>query len=148
MELETVQKILSSNLRWLGAALVAFAVATLWSYFKSKDEESRPKEAVGDSVGVRDSQAGGDIAGRDVAGRDIAGRDLAGRDVVGRDAAGHDIVGRDVVGRDVAGRDIINQYVIGAEQKSLRATGNASVPHQLRPPRPDFVGRQDEIKEL
>ncbi len=33
--LETVQKILSSNLRWLGAALVVFAVATLWSYFKS-----------------------------------------------------------------------------------------------------------------
>jgi len=52
------------------------------------------------------------------------------------------------VGRDVAGRDIINQYIIGAEQKIPRATGNASVPHQLRPPRPDFVGRQDEIKEL
>src|SRR5713226_3289617 len=89
--LETVQKILSSNLWWLGAALVVFAVATLWSYFKSKHEESRPKEAGVDSVGVRDSQAGGDIAGRDVAARDIAQRDLAGRDVVGRDAAGHDI---------------------------------------------------------
>ena len=121
--LETVQKILSSNLRWLGAALLVFTVATLLSYFKSKDQESRPKEAGGDSVGVRDSHAGGDIAGRDV-----AGRDLAGRDVVGRDAAGHDIVGRDVVGRDVAGRDIINQYVIGVEQTIPRATGNASVP--------------------
>jgi hypothetical protein len=30
---ESVQKVLSSNLRWLGAALVVFAVATLWSYF-------------------------------------------------------------------------------------------------------------------
>src|SRR6266852_184957 len=81
--LETVQKILSSNLRWLGAALVVFTVATLWSYFKSKDEESRQKI-----------------------------------------------------------------QAIPTQVSTVQHNGAATVPHQLRAPRADFVGRHDEIKEL
>ncbi len=106
--LETLQKVLSSNLRWLGAALVVFAVATLWSYFKSKDEESRQK------IQAIPTQASPTIQVSPTS--------------------------------EVSPRiEVSPQITVGP---NVQHNGAVTVPHQLRPPRPDFVGRYDEIKEL
>src|SRR5713226_419052 len=112
--LETVQRILSSNLKWLGAALVVFAVTTLWSYFKSKDEESRQKiQAIPTQVSPTIQVSPTVQASPTI---------------------------------QVSPRiEVSPQITVGP---TVQHNGAATVPHQVRPPRPDFVGRHDEIKEL